>query len=83
MLERCDLFIGNDSGTAHLAAAMDCKTIVISRHPRDGDPNHSNSPVRFGSLLPGRARFAARDWIGLRAPGVAGRGAALHHGSLG
>jgi heptosyltransferase III len=48
VLERCDLFIGNDSGTAHLAAAMDCKTIVISRHPRDGDPNHSNSPVRFG-----------------------------------
>lgn len=48
VLERCDLFIGNDSGAAHLAAAMDCKTIVISRHPRDGDPNHSNSPVRFG-----------------------------------
>ena len=48
VLERCDLFIGNDSGTAHLAAAMDCKTIVISRHPRDGDPNHGNSPLRFG-----------------------------------
>ena len=48
VLERCDLFIGNDSGTAHLAAAMDCKTIVISRHPRDGDPDHSNSPLRFG-----------------------------------
>ena len=47
VLERCDLFIGNDSGTAHLAAAMNCKTIVISRHPRDGDPNHSNSPLRF------------------------------------
>ncbi len=48
VLERCDLFIGNDSGSAHLAAAMDCKTIVISRHPRDGDPDHSNSPLRFG-----------------------------------
>ncbi len=48
VLERCDLFLGNDSGTAHLAAAMNCKTIVISRHPRDGDPNHSNSPLRFG-----------------------------------
>ena len=47
LLERCDLLIGNDSGTAHLAAAMDCRTIVISRHPRDGDPNHSNSPRRF------------------------------------
>jgi ADP-heptose:LPS heptosyltransferase len=48
ILERCQLFIGNDSGCAHLAAAMNCQTIVISRHPRDGDPNHFNSPVRFG-----------------------------------
>ena len=47
VLERCDLFIGNDSGCAHLAAAMDCKVIVISRHPRDGGPNHFNSPLRF------------------------------------
>ena len=47
MLERCELFIGNDSGCAHLAAAMDCPTLVISRHPRNGDPNHFNSPVRF------------------------------------
>ncbi len=47
VLERCDLFLGNDSGSAHLAAAMGCKTLVISRHPRDGDPNHFNSPVRF------------------------------------
>jgi ADP-heptose:LPS heptosyltransferase len=48
VLERCDLFIGNDSGAAHLAAATDCKTIVISRHPRNGNPNHANSPQRFG-----------------------------------
>lgn len=47
LLERCDLFIGNDSGCAHLAAAMACRAIVISRHPRHGDPNHFNSPVRF------------------------------------
>jgi heptosyltransferase-2 len=47
VLERCDLFIGNDSGAAHMAAAMDCRTIVISRHPGDGDPNHGNSPLRF------------------------------------
>jgi len=46
LLEGCDLFVGNDSGAAHLAAAMDCKVIVISRHPLDGDPNHFNSPVR-------------------------------------
>ncbi len=47
VLERCDLFIGNDSGNAHLAAAMNCKVIVISRHPSGGDPNHANSPIRF------------------------------------
>jgi heptosyltransferase-2 len=47
VLERCDLFIGNDSGPAHLAAAMDRRTIVISPHPRSGDPNHANSPLRF------------------------------------
>jgi heptosyltransferase-2 len=53
ILERCDVFIGNDSGSAHLAAAMDCKVIVISRHPQDGDPNHRNSPVRFAPYCQG------------------------------
>lgn len=48
VLEHCDLFLGNDSGTAHLAAAVDCKTVVISRHPQGGNPGHDNSPLRFG-----------------------------------
>jgi heptosyltransferase-2 len=47
VLERCELFLGNDSGCAHLAAAMNCKTIVISRHPQNGNPDHFNSPLRF------------------------------------
>ncbi len=47
LLARCDLFIGNDTGAAHLAAAIKCPTIVISRHPRNGDPEHPNSPARF------------------------------------
>lgn len=47
LLAGCDLFIGNDTGAAHLAAAMKCPTIVISRHPRSGDPEHPNSPARF------------------------------------
>ena len=55
LLERCDLFLGNDSGPAHLSAAMNCKTLVISRHPLNGDPNHPNSPVRFAPYSP-RAR---------------------------
>ena len=48
VLQRCHVFIGNDSGAAHLAAAMDCPVVVVSRHPMDGDASHANSPVRFG-----------------------------------
>ena len=47
VLEKCHLFLGNDTGVAHLAAAMDCATIVVSRHPLSGDPGHANSPARF------------------------------------
>jgi ADP-heptose:LPS heptosyltransferase len=47
LLARCDLFIGNDTGAAHLAAAMGCPTLVISRHPESGDPKHPNGPARF------------------------------------
>ena len=47
VLENCDLYIGNDTGAAHLAAAMGCPAIVISRHPRSGSPEHPNSPQRF------------------------------------
>lgn len=47
VLERCQLYLGNDTGTAHLAAAMRCRTVVVSRHPMNGDPGHANSPLRF------------------------------------
>jgi ADP-heptose:LPS heptosyltransferase len=52
VLERCQLFVGNDSGCAHLAAAMSCGTIVVSRHPLSGDCNHFNSPTRFAPYAP-------------------------------
>lgn len=52
VLERCALFIGNDSGAAHLAAAMDCPTVIVSRQPVNGDPAHANSPVRFAPRSP-------------------------------
>ena len=50
VLHECELFLGNDTGTAHLAAAMNCATLVVSRHPADGDANHANSPSRFRPL---------------------------------
>lgn len=46
-LEQCDAYLGNDTGAAHLAAAMGCATVVVSRHPVSGDPAHPNSPARF------------------------------------
>lgn len=48
LLGRCDVFIGNDSGPMHIAAAMGIPVVEISCHPANGDPGHSNSPARFG-----------------------------------
>ena len=47
-IRQSDLFIGPDSGLAHLAAAVNCPVLVVSPHPLDGDPDHGNSPLRFG-----------------------------------
>ena len=48
LLKRCNLFVGNDAGPMHLAAAAGIPVIEISCHPRDGSPLHYNSPTRFG-----------------------------------
>jgi len=47
-LKASNLLLGPDSGLAHLAAGVGCRAVVVSPHPADGDPNHENSPVRFG-----------------------------------
>lgn len=46
-LDRCYLYVGNDSGPMHLAAALAKPVIEISCHPKDGDPAHFQSPRRF------------------------------------
>lgn len=48
LLKRCQLFVGNDSGPMHLAAAAGLPVIEISCHPLGGSPGHVNSPARFG-----------------------------------
>lgn len=48
LLQRCGLFLGNDSGLLHLAAAAGLPVAEISCHPRTGEPAHYNSPIRFG-----------------------------------
>ena len=47
-LERCALFVGNDSAPLHLAAAAGVPCAEISCHPATGDPLHNNAPERFG-----------------------------------
>ncbi|MBS0150594.1 MAG: glycosyltransferase family 9 protein [Nitrospira sp.] len=48
LLQSCRLYIGNDSGPMHVAAAAGVPVIEISCHPSNGNPYWSNSPLRFG-----------------------------------
>ncbi|MEM2293081.1 MAG: glycosyltransferase family 9 protein [Nitrososphaeria archaeon] len=48
LLKHCQLFIGNDSGPMHLAAAMGVPIVELSCHPLTGSPYAVNSPYRFG-----------------------------------
>ncbi len=48
LLKRCRLFVGNDAGPMHLAAAAGLPVIEVSCHPLGGLPEHPNSPERFG-----------------------------------
>lgn len=48
ILERCKLFIGNDSGPMHLAAAMGVPVVEISCCPSNVEISHVNAPERFG-----------------------------------
>lgn len=47
VLQACRIFIGNDSGLAHLAAAAGIPVLTVSCHPATGEANWSESPVRF------------------------------------
>lgn len=47
VLRRCSLFVGNDSGPMHMAAAMHTPCVELSCHPTGGSAVAANSPLRF------------------------------------
>jgi heptosyltransferase-2 len=47
LLRRCELFVGNDSGLGHIAAAVGTPTVTISCHPRGAPESHFNAPERY------------------------------------
>ncbi|MEA1677718.1 glycosyltransferase family 9 protein [Nitrospirillum sp. BR 11163] len=50
VLERASLYIGNDSGLMHMAAAVSVPVVEISCHPLTAPDNHENAPYRFGPV---------------------------------
>ena len=48
LLKRCRLFVGNDAGPMHMAAALGVPVVELSCHPESGSPWSANSPLRFG-----------------------------------
>lgn len=47
LLKRCKLYIGNDAGPMHMAAAVGVPVVELSCHPENGTPLSPNSPLRF------------------------------------
>lgn len=50
MMKKADLFIGPDSGPAHVAAAAGVSLVEISSHPLPGRAAAIGSPERFGPM---------------------------------
>ena len=47
LLTRCALYVGNDSGIGHVAAAAGAATVTISCHPVGAPASHVNAPERY------------------------------------
>jgi ADP-heptose:LPS heptosyltransferase len=48
IMEQCDLYVGNDTGPMHIAAAMGLPIVAVSCHPQDASLDSSYAPNRFG-----------------------------------
>jgi ADP-heptose:LPS heptosyltransferase len=47
LLKRCALYVGNDTGAMHIAAALSVNVVAVSCHPLSASPRRAYSPVRF------------------------------------
>lgn len=47
LVRQARLFLGNDSGAAHIAGALGIPTVIVSPFPQSCHEEHTNSPVRF------------------------------------
>jgi heptosyltransferase-2 len=80
LLKRCALYIGNDAGPMHIAAAARTPVVELSCHPKAGSDGSANSPRRFG---PWGTKSVIVQPDDLRAPCVDECGATAPHCILG
>lgn len=61
VISHCGLYVGNDTGPMHIAAALGLPVVEISCHPETGSKAHPRSPTRFGPWkVPNRIARPAR-----------------------
>lgn len=47
VIDRCALFLGNDSGLGHIAAALGTPAVIVACHPVGASVDHVNAPERY------------------------------------
>ncbi len=52
LLNKASLFVGNDSGTGHIAGALGLPTISINSYPKSARDDHPQSPTRTRPIGP-------------------------------